>query len=57
MTEKLYYEDSHLAQFTARVLSCEQAGERYEVILDRTAFFPGGGGEAPGTGMSGGAGR
>ena len=28
MTQKLYYEDSHLAQFTARVLSCGQAGER-----------------------------
>ncbi len=53
MTQKLYYEDSHLAQFTARVLSCGQAGERYEVILDRTAFFPGGGGQDPDTGMIG----
>lgn len=53
MTRKLYYEDSHLAQFTAAVLSCEQAGDRYEVILDQTAFFPGGGGQDPDTGMLG----
>lgn len=53
MTQKLYYEDSHLAVFTAVVTSCEAAGEHYEVVLDRTAFFPGGGGQEPDTGMLG----
>lgn len=50
MTRKLYYEDSHLAQFTARVLSCEPGKDCYEVVLDQTAFFPGGGGQLPDTG-------
>lgn len=53
MTRKLYYEDSHCAVFTANVLRCEPSGERYEVILDQTAFFPGGGGQDPDTGMLG----
>jgi len=53
MTRKLYYEDSHLAEFTATVISCEPEGERYGVILDQTAFFPGGGGQDPDTGMLG----
>ena len=44
MTEKLYYQDSHLAVFTARVLSCLQKGRGWAVTLDRTAFFPEGGG-------------
>lgn len=45
MTEKLYYENSHLFDFSARVLSCEQDGEHWHIILDRTAFFPEGGGQ------------
>ena len=53
MTEKLYYIDSHMKSFTARVISCEQAGERFEIILDRTAFFPEGGGQAGDTGCIG----
>lgn len=53
MTRKLYYEDSHLAVFPATVVSCTQAEEGYEVLLDQTAFFPGGGGQAPDTGMLG----
>lgn len=53
MTRKLYYEDSHMAQFTATVQSCQQMGEQYAVILDQTAFFPGGGGQQPDTGYMG----
>ena len=45
MTSKLYEEDSHLREFTARVLDCRKEGDGWTVILDRTAFFPEGGGQ------------
>ena len=45
-TRKLYYEDCHVAAFSARVLSCERAEEGWAVILDETAFYPEGGGQA-----------
>lgn len=51
MTERLYYEDSHMAEFDAKVISCEKSGENYEVVLDRTAFFPEGGGQSADTGF------
>ena len=50
-TEKLYYHDSHSREFTATVLSCEEKvnakgkKEGYRVVLDRTLFFPEGGGQ------------
>lgn len=53
-TRKLYYEDSHLAAFSARVLSCIPTEKDYEVVLDATAFYPGGGGQAADTGTLGG---
>ena len=39
-TLKLYETDSYIADFTAEVLSCEKNGKTYDVILDKTAFFP-----------------
>ena len=53
MTEKLFYADSHLRDFAAQVLECESAPDGFAVVLDRTAFFPGGGGQAPDTGYIG----
>jgi alanyl-tRNA synthetase len=41
MTERLYYRDCYLREFTARVIECE--GNR--VYLDRTAFYPTSGGQ------------
>ena len=55
MTEKLYDQDSHLREFSARVISCVKAGDHWTVTLDRTAFFPEGGGQAADTGTLGGA--
>lgn len=45
LTEKLYYSDGHLSRFTARVTSCEKEDGAWAVKLDRSAFFPGGGGQ------------
>ena len=45
-TRKLFYEDSHLVEFTGRVLSCEETEKGFGVILDATAFYPEGGGQA-----------
>lgn len=45
MTEKLYDKDSHLKEFSATVLNCEKSGENYAVKLNKTAFFPEGGGQ------------
>ncbi len=53
MTEKLYYEDSHLFAFRAKVVYCEQRGDCWHVVLDRTAFFPEGGGQQADTGTLG----
>jgi alanyl-tRNA synthetase len=44
-TKKLYYEDSYLKTFTARVTECAKQNETYSVVLDRTAFYPEGGGQ------------
>ena len=54
-TEKLYYIDSHLFDFEATVLDCRQVEKGWAVILDRTAFFPEGGGQPADTGFIGAA--
>ena len=45
VTEKLYYGDAALATFEARVLSVQTVDGKCAVQLDRTAFYPGGGGQ------------
>ena len=51
MTEKLYDKDSYLKEFQATVVSCEQKNETtWRITLDKTVFFPEGGGQ---TGDSG----
>ncbi len=54
MTERLFDADSHLWSFTARVTACCEADGKYEVELDRTAFFPEGGGQCGDRGTLGG---
>lgn len=54
MTERLYYEDAHQRAFTARVASCAPGKHGFDVVLDRTCFYPEGGGQAGDTGLLGG---
>jgi misacylated tRNA(Ala) deacylase len=46
MTELLYMHDAYVKEFDARVTGHEDGG----VVLDRTAFYPGGGGQPYDTG-------
>jgi misacylated tRNA(Ala) deacylase len=43
MTELLYQTDSYLKEFTAQVVGIDE--DKHGVLLDRTAFYPGGGGQ------------
>ncbi len=54
-TRKLYYEDCHIRSFSAQVISCEKTEKGYAVVLDATAFYPEGGGQACDIGTLGGA--
>ena len=45
-TRKIYYENCMLREFNARVLDCREENGRYRVLLDATAFYPEGGGQA-----------
>jgi alanyl-tRNA synthetase len=55
VTERLYYNDSFLKEFDARVISSEREGSRWRVELDRTAFYPTSGGQPFDKGTIGGA--
>ncbi len=54
MTEKLYYQEAFLREFTARVLSCEEGKTGWNITLDQTAFYPEGGGQPADQGILGG---
>lgn len=56
MTKELYYDSAYVSEFFAEVVSCKKAegkGEEdyFEVILDRTAFFPEQGGQGSDSGV------
>jgi alanyl-tRNA synthetase len=52
VTDRLYYSDSYLSEFRARVVASEDGGRR--VYLDRTAFYPTSGGQPFDAGTLGG---
>jgi misacylated tRNA(Ala) deacylase len=45
MTELLYYQDAYCQQFDASITAVETADGKTRIALDRTAFYPGGGGQ------------
>lgn len=53
MTERLYYENAYLTEFDAQVLECRPNGEYFDVLLDRSAFYPTSGGQPFDTGTLG----
>ena len=49
--EKLYYLDRYIKEFTAEVVEVKEIDGMYHVALDKSAFFPGGGGQPGDTGF------
>ena len=47
MTERLFEKDAYCRSFSANVVSCKEKDGSFFVVLDKTAFFPEGGGQAP----------
>jgi alanyl-tRNA synthetase len=45
MTRTLFYDDPDLLEFRARVMEVRRNDDRAELVLDRTAFYPEGGGQ------------
>ena len=55
MTQRLYYEDSYTREFTATVLERPTVNDHPALVLDRTYFYPTGGGQPHDTGEIDGA--
>ncbi|MCC0709019.1 MULTISPECIES: DHHA1 domain-containing protein [unclassified Clostridioides] len=43
--EKLYYTNQYIRDFTAEIIEIREIENKFHVLLDKTAFFPGGGGQ------------
>jgi alanyl-tRNA synthetase len=55
VTEKLYQSDPTMLEFDAAIVEATTREGRCEIVLDRTCFYPGGGGQPCDLGILGGA--
>ncbi len=53
-TIRLFDQDGYATEFKARVLSCKEVEGKFEIVLDKTLFFPEEGGQSPDKGRLGG---
>src|SRR5204863_4313496 len=44
-TERLYYNDPYLLEFDANIVETKPIGDRFGIVLDKTAFYPTSGGQ------------
>ena len=51
--EKLYYVSPYIKEFEGQVVSCTEGKKGWEIVLDRTCFYPEGGGQPADTGYLG----
>ena len=45
LCEKLFYNDSYATTFTAEVVDCFESKGSFAIVLDKTLFYPEGGGQ------------
>ncbi len=51
MTEKIYYESPYIKEFEGKVIECIEDKKGFRIVLDRSAFYPEGGGQPCDKGM------
>ena len=55
MTQPVYLTDSYKKELKTSVVSCEKKGDHWEIVLDKTIFYPQGGGQPSDKGKIGNA--